>query len=377
MARELKEALDRRFEVDLRPAIATVPTVTHIGMAALLPGAQSGRLVEAPGGKLTLQIGDATVTSRADRVKLLAAQAGVAVYETKLEDLLPKPKRAVERGVEGAQLVLVTSQEIDSVGEGDNIQFARQFIASALYDLQRAVRVLADLGVERLVFTADHGFLFADEVGDDMKLPDPGGEPIERHRRAWIGRGGADHPAVLRAPLGAFGLESDAEAAFPRGFSVFKVRGGARAYFHGGLSPQEIVVPVGTVELAPSAAPTSAVEWTLEPGSDQLSTRFFSVQVRGRGTTLFGLQPPRVRVEIRARGQAVSTPISAGYGFDEGTGDVQLRLDPADPACILSDTVTLMVTDDPDQKTVSVHLTDASTGAELAALTKLPVAIAI
>ena len=73
------------------------------------------------------------------------------------------------------------------------------------------------------------------------------------------------------------------------------------------------------------SGPPTGIKWTLTPGSKKLSTRFFSVQVGGSSTGLFGLEPPKVRVEIRAKGKGVSTPVSASYGFEEATGDVQLR----------------------------------------------------
>ncbi len=75
--------------------------------------------------------------------------------------------------------------------------------------------------------------------------------------------------------------------------------------------------------------------------------------------------------------QAISNPVSASYGFEEGTGDVQLRLAESASQEIDPNTITLMVTEDPDQKTVTVHLVDAESGVELKALKGVEVAIAI
>jgi hypothetical protein len=98
------------------------------------------------------------------------------------------------------------------------------------------------------------------------------------------------------------------------------------------------------------------------------------VQVGGASTGLFGLEPPRVRVEVRAKGKAVSTPVSASYGFEEATGDVQLRASATDAKQIEPDTVTLMVDVEAiDQKTVAVSLLDATSGTELANLDKIEV----
>jgi hypothetical protein len=81
-----------------------------------------------------------------------------------------------------------------------------------------------------------------------------------------------------------------------------------------------------------------------------------------------------VRVEIRAKGKCVSVPVSASYGFEQATGDVQLRASATDSKQTEPDTVTLMVDlDQVGQKTVSVSLLDATSGAELASMEKIEV----
>lgn len=59
MALQLARSLGGDYEVDLSPALGTVPTITEIGMAALMPGAESGaKVVEVSEGKLGLEVGD-------------------------------------------------------------------------------------------------------------------------------------------------------------------------------------------------------------------------------------------------------------------------------------------------------------------------------
>jgi hypothetical protein len=380
MARELGRLLREDFEVELEPAVAAVPTITEIGMAALMPGADaSAKVVSLGGGKLALEIDGSTIKSRKDRVTLLTDRAGVPVYETKLDSLLPKPSKKIQTGIAGAELVLVTSQEIDELCEQDNITQARRQMDGVLNDLRRGIRVLADVGVQRIILASDHGHLFADELSDDMKVDAPGGKTADLHRRVWVGKGGSSNDACVRAPLATFGMDGEFDLAAPRTFACFKVKGGASAYFHGGLSPQELIIPV--MSLKPTAkAPAGAmpgIEWQLVLGSPKLSTRFFSVQIAGTNTGLFELEPPTVRVELRAKGKTISRPISASYGFDEASGDVKLRNDEDNPKAVAPDTITLMLIEEPDQKAVSLSLLDATTGAELSRIDKIEVAISI
>ena len=249
-----------------------------------------------------------------------------------------------------------------------------------LLELRRAFRVLTQLGVETIIFAADHGYLFGDELSEDRKIDAPGGDTADLHRRVWVGRGGTADPAYLRAKLSDFGLGGDLEIATPWNFSCFKVKGGTEAYFHGGLSPQESIVPVVTLTPKQKAnlGLISEIAWKLEPSSQKISTRFFSVPIKGVATSLFELVPPKVRVEVRVKRECISRPVSASYGFEEATGDVQLKLDRDNPKAIEPNTVTLTIAQDQPAKTVaSVHLLDAVTGAELARIAKIEMAIAI
>jgi hypothetical protein len=380
MGRELARLLKDDFEVDLQVALAAVPTVTEIGMAALLPGAHSAaKVVTVGGGMLALEIDGTVVKDRKDRLAFLKKHAGVEVFDTKLDNLLPKPSKKIREGIANAQLILVTSQEIDELCEQDNITQARRQMDGVLNDLRRGLRVLLDLGVRRIVLAADHGHLFGEELSEDMKVDAPGGETVDLHRRVWVGHGGKADEAFLRAPLSALDMQGEFDLATPWTFACFKVKGGARAYFHGGLSPQELLVPVMTLTPSskPQAGPPAEIEWTLVPGSQKLTTRFFSVQVTGENTGLFDIEPPKVRVELRAKGKTISRAVSASYGFEQATGDVALRNDETNTKSIAANTITLMVIEEPEQKSVGLHLLDAATGAELAKLEKIDVSIAM
>jgi hypothetical protein len=187
MARELCRLLKDDFALAVHPAIGTIPTITEIGMAALLPKAhESAKVVAVGGGKLGLEIGGKVIKDRKDRVAFLKEYAGVTVFDCKLDDLLPKPNKRVKDGIQGAELVLVTSQEIDELCEADNIAQARLQMDGVLGHLRRGVRILSDHGIKTIILAADHGHLFTDEIGEDMKIEAPGGKAEDLHRRVWV-----------------------------------------------------------------------------------------------------------------------------------------------------------------------------------------------
>jgi hypothetical protein len=379
MGRELVRLLQEDFTIEITPALAAVPTITEIGMAALLPGAQdNAKVVEGDTGKLALEIDGTRIKNRKDRVSFLKDHAGASVFDTKLDDLLRKPlAKRLGEGIAEADLILVTVQEIDELCEQDNMTQARRQMDGVLNDLRRGVRVLANNGIQRIVLTSDHGHIFSDELGEAMKINPPGGKTVDLHRRVWVGQGGETDNACARIPLAALGMGSEYDLVTPLTLACFKSPGGARAYFHGGLSPQEVIIPV--MVLVPRSrvdtGGATGIKWEIVPGSQKLTTRFFSVQIRGANAGLFEAKLPRVRVELRAKGKPISRPVSASYGFDEAAKDVELKWDADEAKSILPNTVALMVDEDIDQKTVSLCLLNADSGVELARLEGIEVAI--
>lgn len=341
---------------------------------------QSARVVRAGGGKLALEIDGRVIRHRRERVAFQKEHAGVSVFDARSEVLLPKPSKKIRDGLQAAGLLLITSQEIDEFGEADNVAQARLQIDGVLNHLRGGLRVLADLGVSTIVLASDHGHLFGDEIGEDMKIAAPGGKVEDLHRRVWVGIGGNSEPSYLRASLTSLGVASEFDLATPWDFAVFLSKGGGRAYFHGGLSPQELIVPVVVLQAIARAQPQArGVQWTLKPGTPKLTTRFISVQVVGTQSrdVLFGFEPPTLRGEIRANRRWVSNPISASYGFEDATGEVRLALSETDRRRTEPNSVTLMLSEELPLKTVTICLLDAVTGAELYDPSTLEVAISL
>jgi hypothetical protein len=376
MARELLGTLDDKYVVQLVPVLATAPTITEIGMASLLPGAEAGLSLVPASGKLGVMVGGKNVRTRDERVSYLAEAAGVTVVAAKIEDLLPVPRPALQQRIREAGLVLVTSQEIDELCETDNVPLARRVMDELLHELRRAFRVLTDLGVQRIVLTADHGYLLGEALESDMKIEAPGGETIVLHRRVWVGRGGMANPAVMRAPLAALSVGTDLEIVIPYGLGGLKTPGGALSYFHGGLSPQELFIPVGILQTRGlTGTPGGAITWGLRLGGAKITMRLFSATVEGHAETLFDPDPPKVRLELRREGRAISRPFGASYGFEAGTGDVQLRMEAEKPHSLAPAMLAVMLDEGITNGRASLHLLDAISGVELVRLPDIEISI--
>lgn len=360
MGRELIAGLKEDFDVNLEPALAQMPSITEVGMSALMPGSDQGmELVDAGGGRVAVKVGSTLLKDRSARLRHLRSLLEVAVADLKLNDLL-KPGKRVRSEIEAAQVIVVTSQEIDRRGEeGDDEDEARRYMDEVLDKLRKGVRRLAELGVRDLVVAADHGFLFAESLQEDRILDAPSGAEVDRHRRVWIGRGGATPPNCLRLSAAQVGLAGDLELVLPRTYACFRAAG-SRRFFHGACSLQELVIPVCVLRArATGVVPAGAAQVRISMDKPRVTTRFFTLTACYSTTGLFGGEELRVRIVLKAGKQEVGEVAAAQYGFEGGTPDVVLRKD-------RPNVITLIVTGEPAESTGTIHVLDAVTQTELA-----------
>jgi hypothetical protein len=367
MGAELGERLRQAAELAVRAAVAALPTITPVGMAALLPGASASYTVVAQGGKLGSRIDGTFLPDLGARKKHFAARAP-GLVDLALDDLLDSSASKLAKKVQGAALVVVRSQEIDSAGEGGFKFLARQMMDNIIDNVARAVRKLAAAGIEYFVISADHGHLFSKEKDDSMKIDAPGGEQVELHRRCWVGRGGTTPAGCVRVTGAALGYDTDLDFVFPVGAGVFKA-GGGLAFHHGGTSLQELLVPVVTVRMkAPDSARPAPTSVTVSGVPGAITNRIFSVTVQlGSNLNLFG-GGLTVRPILMATGKQVGAAgMAIDADFDRAAGTVKLV--PGKPA-----TVALMLAGDTDSATmVRVVILDPITDAVLSQSPDIPV----
>lgn len=372
MGQELVDGLGDEFAVSLAPAMAQLPTITEVGMAALMPGADQGmELVDLGAGRVGVRLGESLLKDRAARVKHLQANVAGPALVLKLNDLM-KPTKKRQQEITEANMLLVTSQEIDRRGEEmEDEEEARRFMDDVLEKLRRGMRRLASFGVRNLIIAADHGYLFIDEMEEGMKLDPPGGQTVDLHPRVWIGRGGTASPAYCRVTASQLGLAGDLELAFPLSLACFRTRGSSRGYFHGGISLQELLIPVATITVRePLVTSMGTATVTLSLAKPKITTRFFSVEARYIVGGLFGDDTKRIKVVVRANRTEVGGAAMAAYGFEEGTQEIVLEKD-------RPNAITLMLSIEFDASTASVHVLDATTQVEPATLKNIPVEITI
>lgn len=322
---ELGVALEKELledgQVEMQPAFAPLPTVTSVGMAALLPDAGSKLELRKQANDLVPTLGDAALKNVTQRMEILRERYGQRFHEMLLTDFI-KPKAKVP---DSAELLVLRTTSIDSHLESSP-ETALAVIADSLKRIRVAVHKLREIGFDDAIIVTDHGFFLNAhaEAGDACKKPP--GTWITLHERALLGDGTADGNNFV-LPVSHVGIRGDfAQIGGPRGLVAYRT---GMLYFHGGASLQEAVVPVISVRLnagAEKEQKSFEITVTYKRGAKKITTRLPVVEVAVKSGDLFSMgAEAEILLEAHSKSGKVVGEAKTGGPVNPATGTITVR----------------------------------------------------
>lgn len=279
---ELHKQLVEDDPVELHAAYAQLPTITLVGMASLLPGAGQELTLRKKEKGFDPVLGGQLVTNVQQRMNILRKKYGDRFAEMKLAEYTTANKR-VKSAVD---LLVLRSVEIDSQFE-NNPETAPSLIHDTLKRIRLAISKLRKAKFNDVIIVTDHGFFMNNqaEAGDVCQKPSGTWENV--HERCMLGDGSEDaHNFVVSADK--VGIRGDYnQLAGPRSMAPYRA---GMAYFHGGTSLHEAVVPVLVAKLSEEkGAQTEKIEvlLTYKNGAERITTLIpvFDVELKALETT--------------------------------------------------------------------------------------------
>lgn len=219
----------------LSKMIAPIPSITKLGMAALLPNKSIKYGIDV------LVDGNSTVGVES-RSKILSNR-NQSYSAIKYEEIIKMTRQEIRDFMKERSLVYIYHNTIDNVGEHKESEVFEASMKAIDEVLSLIKRLYNTLQISNFTVTADHGFLYRDlKVDESFKYNDVSKiKPIELSRRHAIVNDDALVPYSLRFSLGYLG-EDNPSVITPYSYDYFKSPGGIQ-YVHGGASLQEIIVP--------------------------------------------------------------------------------------------------------------------------------------
>lgn len=243
---ELQSLIRRedRFDADLEPVLACLPSYTQLGMAALLPN-QILQIAEDDSGEAIVD-GQRAVGAT-NRGKILAATvpASTVVLAKELLAMNRDDSRALVRDHE---VIYVYHNLIDKTGDTRDTE-ERVFGATeeTLEELIRLVKKLTNANANNLLITADHGFIYQNRPLEesDFVSSEPEGEKILYFdRRFVLGKGLRGNSSFKTFSAAQLGLSGSLEVQIPKSINRMRLKGSGSRFVHGGATLQEVVIPV-------------------------------------------------------------------------------------------------------------------------------------
>ncbi len=247
VAMGLSQRLERALagSAHVKSMQSTFPSITEFGMAALIPHSSMG-LRESD-----LQVfldDDIPVASTAEREAALRRRKpkGRCIQS---KALLEAKRSARKELIGDADVAYIYHNKIDAMGEDFNTEhMVFDACESAIEDLVALVKsAVNDLGVSRVLVTADHGFLYTRkplEERSKVSSTDAGANVVKQGRRYLV----SDEPEADDVLFVRMNMEDVNGGSYtglaPRECIRIKKAGPGENYVHGGLSLQECCVPV-------------------------------------------------------------------------------------------------------------------------------------
>jgi len=248
---------DEKCTVTINAMQSVLPSVTRLGMAALLPH-RNYAVVDADhatvDGKATLDIG------QREEILKVARPESRAVQFDEIKGMSVEQLRGVFARQE---VVYVYHNQIDA--RGDKLVTENEVFVACEETINEICwlirRLTTSANTSRFIVTADHGFIYKrDKLDESGKIGGINGAS----RRFAITDTAVNESGVASVPLGAIvGGDENRVVNFPVGSDLFKAPGAGQNYVHGGCSPQEMIVPLIKVRTEKAHKETDTAKITL------------------------------------------------------------------------------------------------------------------
>lgn len=238
LAGQLRQETQSRVTLESLQGI--YPTITKFGMAALLPHKKLTAAPRTSGDLAILADGQSTDANNRDKVLKAANPNSVALQYKSIIGMKRAERAELVRGME---VVYIYHNKVDDASHTADDQVFPA-CEEAIGEIKNLVRIiLNEFGGTQVYITADHGFLYTySPLKEDAKVDGTLQNAVEVGRRYVLAPKDADAGYLL--PVRLLDGQSDYAAFAPRENVRIRKSGAGMNFVHGGISLQEMVVPL-------------------------------------------------------------------------------------------------------------------------------------
>lgn len=216
-----------------------VPSYTKLGMAALLPNKELKR----EKNEIDILVDGVKSLTAKDREFILQKENPDSIV-IQYSDFKMMKKTQWQKLFSGKKVIYIYHDRIDNAGEHDE--------SNLFNECQNTVNELSDLvedlhttfGGINLFITADHGFFFRNGIIEKAGIIEKGERSTTSKLRFEYSKERIEKEGILSINLDYIFGKDSGYVNVPKGDIIYSIQGGGRNYFHGGVLPQEVIIPV-------------------------------------------------------------------------------------------------------------------------------------
>ncbi|MGL5125202.1 MAG: BREX-1 system phosphatase PglZ type A [Fusobacteriaceae bacterium] len=238
VATEIKEKLLKEAntkEIALLSMLTGSPSITSLGMANLLPFSEELNY-NLESKKVTIKEIATNTTENRENILKLAEKDSSAITFDNLKNMHRTER---EEYIKGKKVIYIYHDSIDATGDkGKTESKTFEACATGVKDIVGMSKLLSNLGVVNIFITSDHGFLYErKEIVEHDKLELKNSYLIAGKRYA-LSKNEFIEKGCRTLNLGEY------YGVFPEKNQRIKTQGSGLQFVHGGISPQEMIVPL-------------------------------------------------------------------------------------------------------------------------------------
>lgn len=227
---------------DIQSMLGVLPSVTKLGMAALLPHKSIDFNLK---GQVLVDGKDSAGLQNRKSIIESSVEDSTAVH---FHDIIRMNKAGRREAFKGKKLIYIYHDSIDAMGDKASTEIQTFDAAEkALSELSLMIKIIRDdLSGTNIYITADHGFLYQrDPLEESDKIEKVELDAIEIKRRYALSRDKQEVPGQTMVNLSSItSNEQKLNVYVPNGNLRNRMQGTGVNFNHGGASLQEIVVPL-------------------------------------------------------------------------------------------------------------------------------------
>jgi uncharacterized protein (TIGR02687 family) len=233
-----------RYEAEIEPMLAMLPSFTQLGMASLLPN----KNITFADQSATILVDGISSQGTANRSKILANSVSGSAKAMRADELMGLNKDECRSLFREHDVVYVFHNRIDATGDKkESEERVFEAVEETLQELIKIIKKLTAANATNMLITSDHGFIYQNRPIEESDFADVvvgGSEIYHQDRRFVLGKGLHPHTSLRQFTAEELGLAGDMEIQIPKSINRLRLKGSGSRYVHGGASLQELVIPV-------------------------------------------------------------------------------------------------------------------------------------